>query len=325
MPAQISHILLGLESLSVVPPGWGELLDKPAFALGCQGPDVFYHNRRTKPGGFLYGTRLHRRGWGTFLSRFRTQALDRGWGPEHPGMAYLVGLAGHGFLDRKGHPFIVTHAGWKVPREPSTDVLRNSHSFLERIIDVLMWPRLTGQPWTMCRWQDHWPGPEAFPSDFWDAWAEVLYGIFPQLSPRPEVEARLKNAVADAKGFLEFTAPRARDQGIRAAQAGALYWFHPEALPEWDFLNLSGTPWPDPLSGEPRTESFPQLFDLALAETKHLLSTLTDAGADWEAMAGNGNLNLPEAEGLPGAPAFSRPWDYAALYERERASRLGPV
>ncbi len=322
MPSQIAHILLGREAAQSLPEGWALRFSDPAFRLGCQGPDVFYHNRRTKPGAFLYGTRLHRRGWGEFLSRFRREALDRGWGPDHAGMAFLAGQATHGFLDRQAHPFVVFFSGWRVPHDPRTDALRYSHAFFERILDVLLWERRVGTAFDRCPWQDDLPGPESFPGDFWPAWAEALHQVFPQLSARADVELRLKNAVADTCGFLSFTAPTARPNAVRAARLGALHWFHPEALPDWDFLNLGRQGWQDPVTGEPRNESFPELFDRAAEQASRVLATLTDRDANWESMLGNGSLNLPGAEGENTAPRFSRPWDFSELIDREVRARL---
>ena len=322
MPSQICHILLGREALVALPSPWTSRFSDPAFRLGCQGPDVFFHNRRTKPGGFLYGTRLHRRGWGDFLSRFRREALARGWEPDHPGMAFLAGQATHGFLDRQAHPFVVSLAGWRIPGHPETAVLGHSHMFLERILDVRFWELRRGTPFRDCRWQDDLPGPEAFPGDFWTAWAEALHEVFPQISARVDVETRLKNAVSDTRGFLQFTSPSAQDHAVRAARQGALHFFHPVALPDWDFLNLAHQPWPDPVSGAPRTESFPELFDRAVAESRAALALMPDPDADWEPVLGNGSLNLPGPQGENQAPAFSRPWDYAALYDREAEARL---
>jgi hypothetical protein len=94
-------------------------------------------------------------------------------------------------------------------------------------------------------------------------------------------------------------------------------------LPDWDFLNLGHDPWPDPVSGVPRTESFPELFDRAAAEAQGALAAMPDPRADWEALLGNGSLNLPGSEGENQAPSHSRPWDYAALYDREAEARLG--
>lgn len=325
MPSQLAHIQLGLEAASALPRGWLERFPTPAFYLGCQGPDVFYHNRRTKPGAFLYGTRLHRRGWGAFLSRFRREALTRGWGPEHPGMAFLAGQATHGFLDRRVHPFVVSFAGWKVPGDVTTAPLRHSHAFLERIHDVLLWNQRVGTPFGRCRWQEEFPSVADFPHEFWTVWAEALHEVFPRLSERADVEPRLRNAVLDTKGFLAYTAPSSTGYALNAARAGAIHYFHPVALPDWDFLNHSHAEWPDPLTGRLRTESFWDLFELALEDSRRALALLTDPAADWEALIGNGSLNLPDEEGQSAGPSFSRPWDYETLYDREVEARLAGV
>jgi len=323
MPSQIAHILLGREAAQGLPDGWFPRFSEPSFRLGCQGPDVFYHNRRTKPGAFLYGTRLHRRGWGSFLARFRREALDRGWGPDHPGMAFLAGQATHGFLDRRAHPFVVYFSGWRIPGDPRTESLRHSHAFFERILDVLLWKERVGTSLAECRWQDDLPGPGDFPPDFWTAWAEALHEVFPQLSARADVETRLKNAVSDTQGFLAFTSPTARDHGVRAARQGALHWFHPQVLPDEDFLNLRHSPWRHPVTGEEHSTSFLDLYDQAVVEAQRALAALADHSADWEAMLGNGSLNLPGSEGENSAPQFSRPWSYEELYDREVRARLG--
>ena len=322
MPSQIAHILLGHQAVSVLPPNWIQQWSDAAFRLGCQGPDVFYHNRHTKPGAFLYGTRLHRRGWGDFLSRFRREALDRGWGPEHPGMAFLAGQVTHGFLDRQAHPFVVSFSGWRVPGDSATESLRHSHAFFERILDVCLWNHFSKTPLESCRWQENLPGPEDFPADFWIAWAEALHEVFPQLSARADVETRLKNAVSDTRGFLSFTSPGAAGHAVRAARHGALHFFHPIALPGWDFLNMTSQDWPDPLTGQARQESFPQLFERALVEARHTLTSITEPAVGWTELLGNGSLNLPGADGVSLAPKFCRPWDFSALYDREVEARL---
>ena len=82
MPAQILHVLFGEDSLNRAAAGISEgsgevgayidriLGDKAVFfALGCQGPDIFYHNQHTRPVSLEYGTLLHRRGYGDFTAR----------------------------------------------------------------------------------------------------------------------------------------------------------------------------------------------------------------------------------------------------------------
>jgi hypothetical protein len=322
MPSQIAHILHGIEAASSLPDGWFDRFSLGAFRLGCQGPDLFYHGRRTKPGGFLYGTRLHRRGWGEFLSRFRREAWARGWGPDHPGMAFLAGQATHGFLDRTAHPFVVFFAGWKIPGRSETNSLRHSHVFLERILDVRLWEVRRTAPLAECHWQEEFPGPEDFPPDFWPAWAEALHEVFPRLSARADVETRLRNAVSDTQGFLHATAPSLPSHAVRAAHQGALHLYHPVALPDWDFLNLGRQPWLDPVTGRERRQSFLELFDQAVVLAGQALATLTDQTVDWQTLLGDGSLNLPGSEGENSAPEHSRPWDYETLLDREVRARL---
>lgn len=292
-----------------------------AFDLGCQGPDLFYHNRRTKPGAFLYGTRLHHRSWGTYLARFRDQAKNRGWLSDTPEGAFILGQATHGILDRTAHPFIVFFAGWKIPGHPETDSLRYSHAFLERILDRLVWDARSGRHWSENTWQNSIPGPEFWSDDFYEAWGDVLYSLFPRIAERNTIGLRLRNAMADSQGFLQATAPQDRLRGARAADVGALHWFHPEDLPDWDFLNLSRQTWLDPVTGQPRSESFLDLFDDAVAQARDFLATWDSANADWEAWGGNGSLNLPAQPGETPIPRFSRPWNYALLLSRETEAR----
>ncbi len=321
MPSQISHILHGLAAADSLPSALKGVETTAAFRLGCQGPDLFYHNRRTKPAGFLYGTRLHRRGWGSFLARFRREALARGWGTGHPGLALLAGMATHGYLDRRCHPFVVYFSGWKVPGQTQTDGLRHTHMFLERMLDVRLWEQQRGQPLEVCPWQDEFPAPEDFPADTWLAWAEALHEVFPQLSARAEVEQRLRNAVADTRNFLQHTSPQRPDQAQKAALHGVLHFFHPVALPDWDFMNLDNTPWKEPVTGASRTESWPELFETAVEEARPALASVLDRHVDWEPLIGNGSLNLPGEEGENRAPVHSRPWDYAQLFDREFQAR----
>ncbi len=119
MPSQIAHILLGREARSVLPAGWSAQFSDPAFRLGCQGPDLFYHSRRAKPGAFLYGTRLHRRSWGEFLSRFRREGLRPVLGARASGDGLSSGAVHPRFLDRQAHPFIVFFFRMEDPREPA--------------------------------------------------------------------------------------------------------------------------------------------------------------------------------------------------------------
>ncbi|MDR0641255.1 MAG: zinc dependent phospholipase C family protein [Treponema sp.] len=148
MPSQILHTLFGEDLISAMyrslVPRFGPAADKAlekirgscrtAFALGCQGPDIFYHSQGRRPVGLEYGTLLHRRGAGVFTAGLLKMGLP---GPAPDGEdirrrergidalgAYALGFMTHAILDRAAHPYIIYKS--------------DHHAFFERIIDVLM-------------------------------------------------------------------------------------------------------------------------------------------------------------------------------------------
>jgi hypothetical protein len=89
MPSQILHTLFGEDVIQAVSSALGSRFGpaaegfreallgdyRGAFALGCQGPDIFYHNQMTSPVALEYGTLLHRRAYGTFTAALLSRAL----------------------------------------------------------------------------------------------------------------------------------------------------------------------------------------------------------------------------------------------------------
>ena len=162
MPAQILHVLFGQDALlraadTNAKPELASFVTAllaeygSAFALGCQGPDIFYHSQHLRPVAIQYGTLLHRRGYGSFCVALLARLLLR----ETPSRgalasllsvegAYALGFATHAFLDRGTHPYIVSKAGWVAPSRPETARYARCHAFFERILDALMLERLRG-------------------------------------------------------------------------------------------------------------------------------------------------------------------------------------
>ncbi len=176
MAAQISHILAGEEALRLAdpelasalgleeappPPSGAAKLAADWFRLGCQGPDIFYHNQRTKPSGLHYGALAHRRNYGLLVEGALERlvqdeaeplgpgcgaagAAGRGGAPLSPGLAYLLGFATHAALDRAVHPFIVYFSGWADRDAPGSERYRGCHPFLERLLDLALLAELRG-------------------------------------------------------------------------------------------------------------------------------------------------------------------------------------
>ena len=82
------------------------------FALGCQGPDVFYHSQRLRPVALEYGSLLHRLNFGVFSAALLQMALPVSCPAGEcqsstPAHAYALGFMTHAALDRYCHPYIV--------------------------------------------------------------------------------------------------------------------------------------------------------------------------------------------------------------------------
>ena len=126
MPSQVLHTLFGEDIVGEIyrrlGGRFGIVADKalekinrtyPAvFALGCQGPDIFYHGQRTRPVAVEYGGLLHRRGYGVFTASLLKMGLpdpppdeeDIRAGRREKGInalgVYSLGFMTHAILDR---------------------------------------------------------------------------------------------------------------------------------------------------------------------------------------------------------------------------------
>ena len=92
----------------------------PFFRFGCQGPDIFYHNRRTMPSGLHYGALAHRRGFGSLVAGAAASLPAAEREATSASAAYLLGLATHAAVDRATHPFIIYFSGWALPSDPGS-------------------------------------------------------------------------------------------------------------------------------------------------------------------------------------------------------------
>lgn len=362
MPAQILHILYGedvlLRAAAALRPALPAAADLAeslsragggAFALGCQGPDLFYHNQRTRPVSLEYGTLLHRRGFGSFAAALLRRALLRS-APESiepkdgpgPAAAYAVGFATHAFLDRACHPYIVSRSGWVSPVRPETERYARCHAFFERILDVLMLERLRGR--SAATWDQE--SALSVPCDTADpriaeAVVAALREVFPERAGGDgRLPARIANALSDASAFYRVTDPARTSLNSRlpdhfeylasASGRASVALVYPERFPlDIDYLNLSRSPWAHPCEqrGESRA-SFVDLYEEAVASGAAFFaalfrSLLSDGGvpADAAALLGDGGLSVVDADGAPCAPKRSSPLPLDAILDAQYALR----
>jgi len=284
-----------------------------AFRLGCQGPDLFYHNQRTRPVSLEYGALLHRRAFGEFTGNLLRLCLPGSEPQPGPALsdtysvaAYALGFATHAFLDRVAHPFIVYKAGWVAPSQPETARYARCHVFFERILDVLMLELLRSKAATS--WDQDallasacTPLSKIIPARI----AQALELTFPERTQDDDkLEIRILNAFSDAHSYYRFTNPlRTSFNGGDSdgyqyllskkgrASVALIYPEHFSLGP--DYLNLAHTPWVHPCGGrlvegkgewqgegdgEPQADlrSFPDLYGAALDQAKPFFSRLLE-------------------------------------------------
>jgi hypothetical protein len=343
MAAQISHMLAGEEALRKALDGapLGEALC--AFRFGCQGPDIFYHNQRTKPSGLHYGALAHRRRSGTLVAGAASALPEAERNPDSPRGAYVLGLSTHAALDRATHPFIICFSGWMDPSDPSTRRRRGCHPFLERLLDARLIERRMGiapaEFGISARMGTGAPFSAELDSSLIAPWAAGIRAAFPRATAADALlEARIANALADARGFYAITdpaSPRAsRDVRISELEADEARYIisviYPLRVPEgMDPMNEAKAEWPHPAGdGRVSRASYPELVDSGTEEAARAIGLVLGfwrgelSAASLAQGLGEGSLALCDAEGAAAAPRICRPLALPEAMDAEYASRV---
>ncbi|HUX39308.1 MAG TPA: zinc dependent phospholipase C family protein [Rectinemataceae bacterium] len=365
MPAQVSHIIAAEEALRLAVPGLAEVWgigaeweakkggadDRAAawFRFGAQGPDIFYHNQRTKPSGIHYGALAHRRNYGLAVEAMTAALIETKTEIDSREAAWLLGFATHAAVDRAIHPFIVHFAGWQSPLIPESARFRSCHPFLERLLDIHILGALRGLPIGTCDLEALLPlggregreGSDGHPFEaaLFRLLAKGLRAAFPGAAGADFlIERRIQNAMVDAKYFLRVTNPALTSAGNQSL----LPWFddlsgwrsmaliYPESLPaDLDVANEARKSWEHPAGdGRSSTSSHRELFDEAVAAAASALALVAVAiraggmEAGFATAIGNGGLSVTDGDGIPVPPRVSRPLPLKELMEEEFSRRI---
>ncbi len=251
--------------------------DRIAFLIANQGPDPFFFRVRTPHlrDCIRFGQEMHR----SLISR-QFAALRDGTQRLLPhdastGRAFALGLLSHYVLDRNAHPYVYAQQ-WGIQKTDPTlaDSGSKVHAVIEGDLDVLMLQRKRGGATTA----NYPPEGELVSNERVGKIAGVLmshvaastYGI-------PVGAGEYAGAVADMKLAYRLLEPA----GSRIGSGGAARFIAFEGLfSDYSLLgalahrvttetparagNLSHITWENPFTGEPSTESFPEVFDRAL-------------------------------------------------------------
>ena len=324
MPAHISHLLFAEDALREATADADVLLEQAGnlFRLGAQGPDLFYHNQRTRPLALRYGSLIHRRGFGTLVAHMAhtvIAAAHRTGSVDVQQAAFLAGFATHADLDRRAHPYIICRAGWVRHGEPATQRFRRCHPLLERLLDVVALRARRGRELADFEFLANVTCGERLPYAPLKMLVKGMNDAFPAATYRSRNRRRVENAYADSMRFYALTDHRDgrlreralavdRREGYRHRRSAVFH--HAGAGAELDPGNLRRRPWPHPC--DPSVVSDRSYLDLMAAaqqdvvpKLRRLLSLL-----GWPGGAGR-----PAADAVPGAAgAGGRVAELAALF-----------
>lgn len=304
MPSHAAHLLFALECQKI------PVQNEPTATImsinhGAQLPDMFYHNRRTRPFGLYISVALHRRGFASMAAKLLYNAETK--------LEYQSALAflSHGVLDRTLHPWINAFTGWFDPAVLASYDFRYRHPLLERLIDIYICHHNNAQWLLGSEFATVWGpqptldplGENEFPGSA--KLLTTLRAIYPRCAADTELEQRLTNAWRDSRGYYywttnlstaEYNAERDAAFGIWQAMThdqefviddGALRFasiVHPR-LPVDTAGNLPSilrkhfearqTLWYDPChDGPARSTSLIELWHQARAEMEKLVSII---------------------------------------------------
>ncbi len=321
MPAQLTHWLAGKQAAAAA--GWEfSPTETVWFNLGCQGPDVFAHNRRTRPLGIAFARLVHHWGYG-LLVRMLAEHLGSSVHCHNPSSfelrAWLLGFMTHAAVDRALHPYIVS----RIPAHSSAARPASMHAFFERITDVLMLRELESLRITDINTRNLFVPETAPVPPLVQAFTAALVKAYPRATDGdPAVPERINNAFTDSFRFYTLTSPhttafsaspQSLSHFIRLEADGVALLYPDEPDPSVDWLNLSRDTWLDPVNGTARTESLVDLFSACIPGITAILKLALrvcsgeESPAALETAIGNGSLSIAAEDGSPVAPAWWSP------------------
>jgi hypothetical protein len=353
MAAQISHIIAGEKAIARAAgqDGISSLGDAASFfRLGCQGPDIFYHNRRTMPSGLHYGALAHRRGFGSLVAGAAASLPSAEREATSASGAYLLGLATHAAVDRATHPFIIYFSGWALPSDPGSARFRGCHPFLERLLDIgLLAEELGISPrdygLSSRLGLDRPVDREAADAALVALWAAGLRAAYPRATAADHsLEIRIANALADARNFYALTDPGSAAPGDPRGGALALWLkrlgaeegrrlislVYPERIPlGLDPMNLAGSEWEHPSGiGLRSRASYLDLMAKGAADAARAIARVLGfwkGELSAQALArelGEGGLAFGDASGDALPPRISRPLALSEAMDAEYAAHV---
>lgn len=219
MPSQIIHAIAGHASLASAKES--DVAHIAAFNLGCQGPDIFSHNRRTKPSGIAFARLLHRRDYGIFCANFARILRAK---PSPLAESWFLGFVTHQVVDRVLHPYIVYRSfvasSTGIPGVPPA----RFHVFLERILDAMLFTFRMCRPVSLFSTVDDFVLLEPDILFLSHLIARALATTYPKdAGALEDLELRTSNAFRDTLFFYRVTNPAETHEVSRRRRAARTF------------------------------------------------------------------------------------------------------
>jgi hypothetical protein len=338
MPSHFAHLIHAEDSVARAFPDLADPAGTlPGYlALGAQGPDLFYHNRRRKPSALLYGSLSHRKNYGRVVAGMIRWAAGQGIPLRTEAGMFVTGYACHALLDRRLHPFINYFSDL-----PDDRAFPRAHAFFERIVDVVLLKRYRDALARDIDFRSRVDCGAGIPTAIEAMLTAGFMAAFDRTDGDEDLSYRLQNAYLDSLGFYGYT-NMAGEEAARQAVAHAdserharalLALLHPPELPEgYDFANAGRRTWCHPCDeAELTTASLYDLYNAAVDDGERLLHgiaagwegriPLFDAEADAsepsvEALVGNHNLS--DERFLPCSRTCADPFPLLEIVEELR-------
>lgn len=308
-----------------------------AFNLGCQGPDIFSHNRRTRPFALAYSRLLHRRDYGVFCAYFLKHTHGLTSEEAHLCKSWFFGFVTHQVLDRILHPYIIYRSSGVCPSSGIQVNPARFHAFFERILDVLVFERLSGLTVSEFDTGDPFLLSEKEVEILSLHISKALLDTYTRETEEDTyLIKRVSNAFADSMFFYGLTNPceismlkrnailirndpfdRIRRFYSYGLDATAL--LYPE-IPSTniDWLNTHNTEWKHPVNGDVFYSSVPDLFDMSVIDASEVIEMLAylysqpslddSALQKFEDVIGNACLGVAGSDGKVGQVIWNDPF-----------------
>ncbi|MBY4797618.1 zinc dependent phospholipase C family protein [Collinsella sp. AGMB00827] len=288
MPALITHRLFGEESITLLPEGLiASADDRSAFLIANQGPDPFFFRFRTLKIKDCMSL-AHRMHASFITQQFMTLRDGVSRLPAHDagtGRAFALGLLSHYILDRTAHPFVYAQQWGIQEADPEIAAAGNQiHAIIESDLDVLMLQRKRSGATT----ENLPPASLLTSGDRVDKIGGVLMSYIATKVYGLDVNAsQYGGAVADMNLIYRLIEPAGspRSQTLAALERrvagfsllGGLAHRVTTKVPR-RAGNLDEYLWENPFTHQASRESFPAVFDRALAAYQDAVQRFIEGG-----------------------------------------------